>query len=283
MEGLVFGNRRSGTTTGCGSPSWGAGRVLSVAEGAEPRVEAQVQSFPDVHRDFLPDEPSSCSGVLGRPHAAQAPRPTASWSPHADLAPVATKPWNNIVVDSRSNAFVDSVGFDFPGSKFAPQLVGLVTPSERSLPSRTGSPCRTGCRTVDRATLVVAEFVAEQLTAYTIADDGTLAEPPGLGRNAGDHPDGVCLDATGAAWYANVGNRRCVRVREGGETLDAVDLDRTPSPLAGPWPRAQALRHGPGLGRPGRSRQRHRWGGRRPGTGTRCRTPLSRDVGRTEE
>ncbi len=47
-----------------------------------------------------------------------------------------------------------------------------------------------------------------------------------MGGDPGDHPDGICLDATGALWYADVGNRHCVRVREGSERLATVDLDR---------------------------------------------------------
>jgi len=41
------------------------------------------------------------------------------------------------------------------------------------------------------------------------------------------HPEALVyeLDATGAVWYADVGNRHCVRVAEGGEVLDTVDLD----------------------------------------------------------
>ena len=43
----------------------------------------------------------------------------------------------------------------------------------------------------------------------------------------GDHsPDGICLDRDGAAWYADVGDRCCVRVAEGGQILDRVQLDR---------------------------------------------------------
>ncbi len=39
-------------------------------------------------------------------------------------------------------------------------------------------------------------------------------------------PDGICLDAEGAVWYGDVPNQRCVRVREGGEVLQTIDLDR---------------------------------------------------------
>ena len=47
-----------------------------------------------------------------------------------------------------------------------------------------------------------------------------------MGRHAGDHPDGIGIDAEGAVWYADVGNQHCARVRQGGEVLATVDLDR---------------------------------------------------------
>jgi sugar lactone lactonase YvrE len=34
------------------------------------------------------------------------------------------------------------------------------------------------------------------------------------------------MDAEGAVWYADVGNQHCVRVREGGEVMATVELDR---------------------------------------------------------
>jgi hypothetical protein len=39
-------------------------------------------------------------------------------------------------------------------------------------------------------------------------------------------PDGICFDAEGAIWYDDVPNACCRRIREGGETADAVSLDR---------------------------------------------------------
>lgn len=39
-------------------------------------------------------------------------------------------------------------------------------------------------------------------------------------------PDGICLDAENAVWYADVPARQCVRVREGGEVLQTIELDR---------------------------------------------------------
>lgn len=80
--------------------------------------------------------------------------------------------------------------------------------------------------TADGSTLIVAESYAEQLTAYGIAEDGTLTDRRVWATTPGDHPDGICLDADGAVWYADVGNQHCVRIRDGGEVLATVDLDR---------------------------------------------------------
>jgi sugar lactone lactonase YvrE len=64
------------------------------------------------------------------------------------------------------------------------------------------------------------------LTAYDIGGDGGLRNRRVWARTPGDHPDGICVDAEGAVWYADVGNKHCVRVREGGAVLATVDLDR---------------------------------------------------------
>jgi sugar lactone lactonase YvrE len=80
--------------------------------------------------------------------------------------------------------------------------------------------------TADGATLLVAESYGNRITAYDIGADGALDNRRVWANTGDDHPDGICLDADGAVWYADVGNRHCVRIREGGEILATVELDR---------------------------------------------------------
>jgi sugar lactone lactonase YvrE len=117
--------------------------------------------------------------------------------------------------------------FDFRGGEFAPGLVVLVTPDgsvgqvadDLAFPNGMAiSP--------DGTTLIVAESYANRLTAYDIGSDGGLGNRRVWADTPGDHPDGICMDAEGAVWYADVGNQHCVRVCEGGEVLATVDLDR---------------------------------------------------------
>lgn len=54
------------------------------------------------------------------------------------------------------------------------------------------------------------------LTAFDIEADGGLSNRRAWAALDDGVPDGICLNAYGAAWYADVPNRRCVRVREGG-------------------------------------------------------------------
>jgi hypothetical protein len=68
--------------------------------------------------------------------------------------------------------------------------------------------------TPDGGTLIVAESYANRLTAYDIGGDSGLDNRRVWAETPGDHPDGICMDAEGAVWYADVGNQHCVRVRE---------------------------------------------------------------------
>jgi len=118
-------------------------------------------------------------------------------------------------VDGRGNAYVNG------------GTIALVTADGSARQVAGGLEFGNGMAvTPDNATLIVAESHGNRLTAFDIAADGGLSGRrvwAGLGRGV---PDGICIDADGAVWYADVPNRRCVRVREGGEVLQTIDLDR---------------------------------------------------------
>jgi sugar lactone lactonase YvrE len=224
MDEIVFGESPRWHDARLWFSDWGAGRVWSVTAGAEPVLEAEVEQLMCI--DFLPDgrllvvSPAD-GGVLLRRET------DGTLVTHADLSAITRTGWNDVVADGLGRAYVNSIGFDFPGGEFAPGLVVLVTPDGKVDPVAEGLAFPNGMAvTADNSTLIVAESYAEQLTAYAIAMDGTLTDRRVWAATTGDHPDGICLDTTGAVWYADVGNKRCVRVREGGEILSTVDLDR---------------------------------------------------------
>ena len=77
----------------------------------------------------------------------------------------------------------------------------------------------------DGRTLVVAESYANRLTAFDIDADATLSRRR-VWAEVESAPDGICFDAEDAIWFATVPGKRCVRVREGGEVLQTVEVDR---------------------------------------------------------
>jgi sugar lactone lactonase YvrE len=133
---------------------------------------------------------------------------------HADLSGVADG-WNEIVVDGRGNAYVNG------------GIIALIRPDGSVRQVADDIAWGNGMAvTPDNSTLIVAESHGKRLTAFDIAPDGDLANRRVWADLGDDFPDGICLDAQGAAWYADVPHRHCRRVREGGEVLQTIDFDR---------------------------------------------------------
>src|SRR6185503_19534585 len=78
----------------------------------------------------------------------------------------------------------------------------------------------------DNRTLIVAESHGKRLTAFDIDPSGGLSNRRIWADLGAGVPDGICIDGEHAVWYADVPNKRCVRVREGGEILQTIDVDR---------------------------------------------------------
>jgi len=174
--------------------------------------------------DWLPD---------GRPLIVSGPEgillrrePDGSLVTHADLSSLSDHPWNEIVVDGRGNAYVNDIGFAFPGGEFAPGTIALLTPDGSVRQVADGVAFPNGMAvTPDNSTLIVAESYGNKLTAFDIAEDGGLSNRRVWADLGVGVPDGICLDAEGAVWYADVPNKRCARVAEGGEVLQTIELD----------------------------------------------------------
>ena len=156
-------------------------------------------------------------------------------SVHADLSHLSTWLWNDMVVDAEGRAWVGEFGFDFNGEMNArglPSVIaehptaklasvapdGAVTLADGDMHFPNGSAV-----TPDGKTLIVAETLARRLTAFDIGAGGALSGKRTWAELGERIPDGICLDAEGAVWFANPGGTDCARVAEGGKLLEVID------------------------------------------------------------
>lgn len=150
---------------------------------------------------------------------------------HADLSVLCPYEINDMVVDKKGNAYIGNIGFDlFKKEKFKPTNFVLVTPrGEIREVARDLAVPNGPVVTQDGKTLIVAESWGKRLSAFDIADDGTLTNRRIFADLRDAAPDGICLDAEGAVWVAVFNQDNFIRVREGGEITHRVKVvDRFP-------------------------------------------------------
>lgn len=146
---------------------------------------------------------------------------------HADLGAVATFHTNDMVVDVRGRAYVGNFGFDLNGgAAYTPTDLALVHPDGRVEVAARDLLFPNGTvLTPDGRTLIVGETFAAQLTAFDVAEDGSLSNRRVWAKLEGAVPDGICLDAEGAIWVASPISHGVLRVREGGEVLQRIAVE----------------------------------------------------------
>jgi sugar lactone lactonase YvrE len=227
-EGIAFGESpRWGPDERLWLSDWGAGEILAVGDGGgEPEVMARLSfgSFQPFCIDWTPDGQLL---VVAAPDQLLRRETHGSLTPYADLSGVGRGFWNEIVVDGRGNAYLNDVGFNMPaGEQPRPGTIALLTRDGSLRQVGDGVMFPNGMAvTGDNSTLICAESYAKKLTAFDLATDGSLSNQR-VWADLGDGvPDGICVDEEDAVWYADVPNKRCVRVREGGEVAETIDLD----------------------------------------------------------
>jgi sugar lactone lactonase YvrE len=226
LTGLSFGESPRWHEGRLWFADWGAEELVAVDLRGRREVIAHVPSFP-FSIDWRPD--GMLLIISARDQALMTLAADGSLVKHVDLSSVTPRPpGNEIVVDGRGNAYVNGAGFDLmAGEPPAPGIIALVRPDGTVAPVAGEVAFPNGMAvTPDNRTLIVAESYAKRLTAFDIGPDGSLSDRR-VWADLGDGvPDGICLDAEGAVWYADVPNGRCARVHEGGAVAATVELDR---------------------------------------------------------
>jgi sugar lactone lactonase YvrE len=220
MEGIGLGESPRWHEGRLWFSDWVAHEVIALDPSGGHEVMAEVDAFP-FSIDWLPDGPMliTAGRRLLRLEAH------GSLVTHIDLSDLSDHGWNEIVVDGRGNAYVNSVGFDLMGGEDPkPGIVAVVTPDGSARQVAGGLAFPNGMVvTPDDSTLIVAESYEGRLTAFEVGEGGELSNRR-VWADLGEGGDGICMDADGAIWSPKF--QRCVRVREGGEVLDEIELDR---------------------------------------------------------
>ncbi|MDE2370872.1 MAG: SMP-30/gluconolactonase/LRE family protein [Burkholderiales bacterium] len=219
------------------SPRWRDGRwwFLDIHGGAVRSVDPQGSLRTELELPFKPNGLGfrrDGSLMLGDALGRQVYRwDGQALTKVADLSATTVFCLSDGLVDGHDRMYIGDIGYNFFDPANAPVHTCVITciePDGRARVVADGLSFPNGMAlTPDGRTLIVAETMGHRLTAYDVRPDGGLAHRRVWAPLAADvSPDGIALDAEGGVWLANPEGRHAVlRVREGGEVTDAVELD----------------------------------------------------------
>ncbi|SHL24402.1 Sugar lactone lactonase YvrE [Pseudonocardia thermophila] len=213
------------------------GQVVSArADGSDVRVEAEVPNQPS-GLGWLPDGRLLVVSMKDRRILRR--EADGSLVVHADLAEYCGGHLNDMLVDPQGRAYAGNFGFDLMAGA-DPELAdlvrvdpdGTVTVAARDLWFPNGM-------VLLGDTLVVNETMGNRISAFDVAEDGSLGprrdfavfdELPPAGTDLQtllSHtkvgPDGAAGDSEGGVWFADAFGQRAARVLDG-KIVDTVDV-----------------------------------------------------------
>jgi sugar lactone lactonase YvrE len=254
------------------------GGVYRVAPGGEPKRIVEVPGRAG-GLGWLPDGRTLVVSMDHRcVYRLENLSPPATLVRHAELGDIAGGDANDMLVDGAGRAHVGNFGFDYHGAmKSQANAMLYAPPGPPRAPLATFAPDGSligtseplyfpnGVVPLDGGrTLVVAETMAMRLTAFTVADDGSLVDRrpwasliaaplwralndggvvgravrrvsalldrPSIAKRSSSPiaPDGIAVHSDGTTiWVANALRGECVRVAQGGKVLDRVKTTQT--------------------------------------------------------
>lgn len=161
---------------------------------------------------------------------------------HADLSGLADHHLNDLITDDTGRAYVGNFGYDLHAD-MAVRDVPTILADEGAGATRLvrvdpdgsvhvvaeGVRFPNGMAWLDGGrTLVLAETLRLQLTAFDVADDGSLSGRRVWASTAPQMvaPDGICVDPQGGIWVAAALGNAVVRYAEGGEVTGTVETSQ---------------------------------------------------------
>ncbi|HEX4245385.1 MAG TPA: SMP-30/gluconolactonase/LRE family protein [Acidimicrobiales bacterium] len=249
VDGLAFPECPRWRPDGLWFSDQHGGQILRIGPGGTAEVMAEIPGGPSgigwmadgtllavsMHEKKLFEVAFPGSG----PGSATAPSgATVTLTVVADLEPYHPGLSNDMVIDTADRCYIGNIGYDiYGGAEERSTVLLLVDPTERDRAETRGrSRPSVEPRIVaddlmvpngtvitpagDR--LIIAESMAHQLTSFRIAADGSLSDRQVFADLDEETPDGICLDADGAIWFASVHERQVVRVVEGGTVTDRI-------------------------------------------------------------
>ncbi len=238
-DGLAFGE----------GPRWRDGRLWfsdfyrrAVYTLDPDGTETKVVDVPEQPSGlgWLPDGRLLVSSM--RDHKVLRLEPSGALVEHADLSHLADYHLNDLITDDSGRAYVGNFGYDLHADmaeRDIPTILGdesagatrlaRVDPDGSVQVAAEGVRFPNGMAWQDGGrTLVLAETLRLQLTAYDVAVDGTLSNRRVWASTAPQMvaPDGICADPEGGIWVSAALGNAVVRYAEGGEVTGMVETSQ---------------------------------------------------------
>jgi sugar lactone lactonase YvrE len=249
VDGLAFPECPRWRSDGLWFSDQHGGEIFRIRPGGAAEVMAEIPGGPS-GLGWMPDgtllvvsmhEKKLFEVALADPGSGSTPiGEGAALTVVSDLGPYHPGLSNDMVVDAMGRCYIGNIGYDIYGGEERRTTVLVLVdltgrgragagPSDHDRPlvepQVVADDLMVPNGTVitpagDR--MIIAESLAQRLTSFRIAADGSLSDRRVFADLGEETPDGICLDADGGIWFASVHEHQVVRVEEGGTVTDRI-------------------------------------------------------------